>query len=314
MEQIKVTFITTVFNEEKTIDSFLYSLKNQTVKPDEIIITDGGSTDNTLNKLKMWANSDTKLKIFTGKKVNIAEGRNIAIKHSTNDIIAVSDAGCIIEEDWLENILKPFHDKNIDVVSGWYTYEKNSTFNNAIAKIIEIPLWLINKQKFLPSSRSIAVKKICWEKVNGYPENLKYAAEDTLFAKRLKSAGCNFYFQPTAIVRWLLPNSHKELYSKFFNYAYGDAEIRHNVRYYLTISFIFLIVLVFIPFIFESWIITILFILLIIMYTYSPIILKGISLKHVSFTELMYIFSCKITIILASIFGFNKGLIKKHEI
>jgi glycosyltransferase involved in cell wall biosynthesis len=45
---MKISFITTVFNEEKTIDRFFESLLGQTKAPDEIVIVDGGSTDDTL--------------------------------------------------------------------------------------------------------------------------------------------------------------------------------------------------------------------------------------------------------------------------
>jgi glycosyltransferase involved in cell wall biosynthesis len=44
----KVSFITTIFNEEKSITGFLKSLLEQNFIPEEIIIVDGGSSDNTI--------------------------------------------------------------------------------------------------------------------------------------------------------------------------------------------------------------------------------------------------------------------------
>ncbi|MBM3709909.1 MAG: glycosyltransferase [Actinobacteria bacterium] len=44
-----VSFITTVFNEEKSVLLFLESLVSQTLMPEEIVVVDGGSSDNTLN-------------------------------------------------------------------------------------------------------------------------------------------------------------------------------------------------------------------------------------------------------------------------
>ena len=49
---MKTSFITTVLNEEKTIEGLLESLNNQTLKPDEIVIVDGGSTDRTIAEIK----------------------------------------------------------------------------------------------------------------------------------------------------------------------------------------------------------------------------------------------------------------------
>ena len=48
----KVSFITTVYNEEKDIRLFLDSLINQTYLPEEVIIVDGGSTDGTLKIIR----------------------------------------------------------------------------------------------------------------------------------------------------------------------------------------------------------------------------------------------------------------------
>ena len=47
-----VSFITTIFNEEKSITNFLKSLLDQNYLPGEIIIVDGGSSDNTIAEIK----------------------------------------------------------------------------------------------------------------------------------------------------------------------------------------------------------------------------------------------------------------------
>ncbi|MCL5073807.1 MAG: glycosyltransferase, partial [Actinobacteria bacterium] len=46
-----VSFIITLLNEEKDISVFLDSLFEQSALPEEIVIVDGGSTDNTLDIL-----------------------------------------------------------------------------------------------------------------------------------------------------------------------------------------------------------------------------------------------------------------------
>ena len=49
MYEIKISVIIPTYNEEKNISKLLYSLLNQSHKPDEIIISDGGSTDKTVD-------------------------------------------------------------------------------------------------------------------------------------------------------------------------------------------------------------------------------------------------------------------------
>jgi cellulose synthase/poly-beta-1,6-N-acetylglucosamine synthase-like glycosyltransferase len=82
-----------------------------------------------------------------------------------------------------------------------------------------------NIDSFLPSSRSVAFKKCCWEKVSGYPEWL-YTAEDTLFDLKLKKSDCNFYFAKDAVVYWRVRDSFKAFLKQKFLYAKGNGEAR----------------------------------------------------------------------------------------
>ena len=100
---MKSSFIATVFNEEKNIESFLDSLLNQTEKPNEIVIVDGGSKDKTYEILKEYSKKNKLIKVYQEKGSNIARGRNIAISKAKEDIILVSDAGCILDKDWIRD-------------------------------------------------------------------------------------------------------------------------------------------------------------------------------------------------------------------
>ena len=57
---MKISLITTIFNEEKSIKEFLAGLSGLSLMPDEVIIVDGGSTDQTLAKIAEFRD-DTKL-------------------------------------------------------------------------------------------------------------------------------------------------------------------------------------------------------------------------------------------------------------
>ena len=112
---MKISFITTFLNEEETILRFLESLLSQTLMPDEVILVDGGSTDNTLPLVKKYiAKKKGKTAIvLLSLKGNRAVGRNAAIKKASGDIIACSDAGNILDALWLEEICKPFKNRSI---------------------------------------------------------------------------------------------------------------------------------------------------------------------------------------------------------
>jgi len=243
-----ISFICTVLNEEKTIGDFLDSLLSQTRLPDEIIICDGGSTDRTVEKIQnsnfKFQNHSLKLKIKKGGNLNRSQGRNEAIKQAKGDIIVASDAGCILDKHWLEEITKPFgKDKTLDVVGGFYLPAGESIFQKILGLLTSIPLEKVNPLTFLPSSRSIAFKKSAWKKVGGYPKDLNYC-EDLVFDLKLKKAGLKFAFAPRAIVFWPQKKTLKGAIKQFFNYAVGDGMAAQNGPHFKKILFkIFLTIL-----------------------------------------------------------------------
>jgi glycosyltransferase involved in cell wall biosynthesis len=97
-----ISAIVTVLNEGESIRRLLDSLAAQTCRPDEVIIVDGGSRDNTVAVLEEYAQR-LPLHIFVEPGANISEGRNRAIERAQGDILAITDAGVALEPDWLEH-------------------------------------------------------------------------------------------------------------------------------------------------------------------------------------------------------------------
>lgn len=223
------SFITTVFNEEKSIESFLNSIYSQTKLPDEIIIVDAGSVDGTVNRISEFSIPKKKnypnIKLIF-KKGNRSVGRNEAIKHASGDIILVSDAGCILDKNWVKNITKPFKDKKIDVVSGFYKPVARNVFQKCLATYTSVMEDKIDKDNFLPSSRSIAFRKAAWKKVNGYPKELN-TCEDLVFAINLKKKKFKFKFEKNAFAYWPQRETLWQAFRQFFNYAKGDGQAKY---------------------------------------------------------------------------------------
>lgn len=218
---MRASFITTVLNEEKTIRPFLKSLRLQTKIPDEIIIVDGGSTDNTLSIISnfQFPIFNKKIRVIT-KKGNRSVGRNEAVKRATGNIIVCSDVGCTLDKDWVKNIVQPFKDRRIDVVAGFYKPVTRTIFQKCLGTytcVMEDRL----DEDFLPSSRSIAFRKSAWEHVGGYPEHLN-TCEDLVFARKLKEQDFRFFFERKALVYWPQRKNIVHAFSQLFHYAIGD--------------------------------------------------------------------------------------------
>src|SRR5215207_1729602 len=150
------------------------SLAAQTRKPDEVVIVDGGSCDNTVALLEEYAQR-LPLRVFVEPGANISKGRNQAIERALGDIIAITDAGVVLEANWLEEITRPLlENSSLQVVGGFFQADVQTVFEAAMGATVLPLIDEIDTATFLPSSRSIALRKAAWERIGGYPEWLDY--------------------------------------------------------------------------------------------------------------------------------------------
>ncbi len=228
---MKASFISTVFNEEKNIKSFLNSLLEQTKKLDEIIIVDGGSTDRTYEILEEYAKKYKQVQVFQEKGANIARGRNLAISMTKFDIILVSDAGCVIDKIWASEMLKYFPKEDI-VASGYKAIVRNSfefIQSLLLLKKVDRPARI--------SSRSKAFKKSCWKEVGGYPEGYR-TGEDNRFIINLKEKGYRVKINHKPLVSWEMAPSFVKFSKQFYDYGKGERKQKNLSRKSLLRNFL----------------------------------------------------------------------------
>lgn len=321
---MKISLITTVLNEENQISYFIDSVLRQSLKPEELVIADAGSTDETIKFINNYrskikrAGIDLKVLVMNG--ANRSVGRNLAIKNSESEIIAVSDVGCILDKDWLKNLTVPFLNNKIKVVSGYYLAKTESIFEKCVAPffcVMPDTLEKLMKKKdfeFLPSSRSLAFKKEVWKKVGGYPKELNYC-EDLVFDQKIKKEGYNFFFASDAIVYWPQRKNLKEVFKQFYNYAVGDGMVflskyqTHSKRIvFLFFRYFLALLLLLLGLIFKIFIV----ILLLLIFTY---LLKEILNKYKyvnNYLALIYLPIIKLVADVAVMFGATMGIIKSE--
>jgi glycosyltransferase involved in cell wall biosynthesis len=258
-----ITLISTVLNEGDNIRRLMDSLVAQTCPPDEVVIVDGGSHDQTAEILQSYADR-LPLRVLVEPGCNISAGRNRAIAAAQGDIIAVTDAGTVLGAHWLEHLTRPLRENpSAQAVGGFFQAEPHTLFEVAMGATV-LPLAdEIRPETFLPSSRSVAFRKSAWTAVGGYPEWIDYC-EDLIFDLRLKKVistlhprrnrttvalpsptqagrggeqqGAAFVFEPTALVYFRPRRSLRSFFKQYYFYARGDGKAdlwrkRHAIRY-----------------------------------------------------------------------------------
>jgi len=232
---VAVSVVATLKDEADSVEGFLESLLRQTRTPEEIVLVDGGSTDGTTEALARAAERSGRVRVHTAPGSSISEGRNFGIARASGPVIAVTDAGTVVEPDWLEHLVGPFEVNGTDVSAGFFDPGGETWFERCLSTIITPQLPEIDPQRFLPSSRSVAFRKEWWERVGGYPEWLAHC-EDLVFDMSLKRAGAEFAFAPGARVTWRARSSLRRFARQYFDYARGDGHAhlwprRHTARY-----------------------------------------------------------------------------------
>ena len=230
-----VSLIATVLNEGDNIHHVFESIKRQTLQPDEIVIVDGGSQDNTCEIIRAYQEA-LPLRLLVENGSNISQGRNRAIAAARGDIIAVTDAGVRLADTWLEKITAPLReDPAISVVGGFFCADPQTPFEAALGATTLPLAGEIDPATFLPSSRSIAFRKATAERIGAYPEWLDYC-EDLIFDLRLRMDSGRFAFEPQALVYFRPRGSLRRFFRQYFLYARGDGKAnlwfkRHLLRY-----------------------------------------------------------------------------------
>ena len=226
----KISLITTVKNGAEHIGEFLASVRAQTRAPDEVIVVDGGSTDGTLSLLR----DAEGITLIEDPGANIATGRNVAIEAATHDVIAVSDADCVLEPDWLEKLAAPIED-GADVAMGFYRPIAETFFEKCMAAVNLADADEIDEATFMPSARSVAYRRSAIEAAGGYPEWLDIG-EDMFVNHQWRGLGLDMRFVPDAVVHWRLRPGLRDTWVQYFRYARGDAisgmySKRHLLRF-----------------------------------------------------------------------------------
>lgn len=114
-----VSVIIPAYNEENGLAKCLESIHAQTQKPDEVILVDNNSTDNTVEVAKQYCF----VKVISEKKQGTIHARNKGFSAARGDILVRIDADSILCVDWIENVKYLFQDENTHGVTGPITVD-----------------------------------------------------------------------------------------------------------------------------------------------------------------------------------------------
>lgn len=177
-----ISVVIPTLNEQDYIGNLLSNLESQTLKPDEIIVVDGNSEDQTQKTVTKFKNAK-----FIKTKRGVGYQRTIGAKSAKSDLIYFFDADTRIDKDFIKNTSKYMNQNNLDISVPLYLPYKSTL-------IIKSIYWLFNFlfiifQKIFPSGAGscIIVKSKLVKKVNYFNSSLTY--EDINFIRKAARVG-----------------------------------------------------------------------------------------------------------------------------
>ena len=109
-----------VKNAENTLAECLVSVLNQTEKPYEVIIVENNSNRKTRIIIDDFAKRyPNLLKVVHESALGRGAARNAGIRAVGGNIIAMTDADCIVPKNWLAQITRPIWEENEHAVMGF---------------------------------------------------------------------------------------------------------------------------------------------------------------------------------------------------
>lgn len=115
-QNVKVSVILPIYNQEKFLPRALDSLVNQTLNDVEFICVNDGSKDKSLEIMDKYAQKDSRIKIINQKNQGCGCARNNGLKIAKGEYIAFLDPDDWLEKNALEELYKKSKKQNCDML------------------------------------------------------------------------------------------------------------------------------------------------------------------------------------------------------
>jgi len=227
---VTVSVVVPAWNAGQTIGTTVSALLMQTAAPDEIIIVDDGSTDETIEALAGFGDA---IKVIRRPNGGPSAARNTGVREATSDLIAFTDSDCVPERNWLAGLLAGFdtsdsaQPKGVGGVGGLVRGVGGSLTGEYVdvVRLLDPEPDTRGEIPYLITANACFRRSALLE-VGLFDEGFRRpGGEEAELGYRLRQAGYRFRLAPSALVHHHHRQSIGGLIRTLMNYGAGAARI-----------------------------------------------------------------------------------------
>jgi len=227
---VKVSIIIPTKNNVNMLERCLKSIQCLDFPKDEyeVIIVDGYSTDGTVEIAKKYG-----CKVIFEDKGTISYARDCGLKYSKGEFIAFTDADCIVDKNWLNELLKEFRDENVAAVGGPnITPEDDTEFAKCVGDVLSFLSKVgarygveggVVREIYHNPTCNVMYRKNVLEKVGGFNHNL-ITVDDEELDYRIRRKGYRILYTPHAVVYHYRRRTWRSFVKMAYNYGLGRGQ------------------------------------------------------------------------------------------
>jgi glycosyltransferase involved in cell wall biosynthesis len=181
-----LSIIIPTLNEEKYLPRLLECITRSNIDDYEIIVSDGQSTDKTIDIAKKY-----KCRIVTSKKRSPAHQRNQGAKKAQGKLLLFLDADSLLPQNFFQPVLIEFNNRKLDVAGFYVTFNSKKIIYKFLSNWANIFQFFLHKLHPFSVGAGIIVKKKYHKKVNGFDESITIG-EDHYYSADIKKINGNY--------------------------------------------------------------------------------------------------------------------------
>ncbi len=164
-KSLTLAIVIPVYNEQNYLAACLDSIAAQSIRPNEVIVVDNNSTDDTVE----IANSYSFVKLISETNQHQSFAQKTGFDAANSDIIGRIDADSVLPVNWVKNVKNHFENnpQTVGVTGGTKPYDMSSAKAGSFGF-----RFFINLASGVAGTRMLwgancAVRKSAWEQISG---------------------------------------------------------------------------------------------------------------------------------------------------